>query len=85
MTKGDDEYRSALDCNGFPIAVGDLVEMTELLDKKNAGARGAVAKVSPPNICFVQMEEQVDLGSDQAEVVAAAGFLWKLVAKGVEG
>jgi hypothetical protein len=28
------------------------------------------------------MERQVSLGSREAEIVAAAGFLWKLKAKG---
>jgi len=89
MKKGYDEFRSALDCNGFPLEVGDLVEMTALLDEKNKGTQGVVARVASPNICYVQMERQISFGlgrelydADRAEVVAAAGFLWKLLAKG---
>jgi hypothetical protein len=83
MSTGNDEFKSALDCNGFPLGCGDLVEMTELLDEKLIGEQGIVTRVAPPNICYVQMERPIRVSSDRAEVVAAAGFLWKLVAKGV--
>lgn len=82
VSVSDDKFKRALDCNGFPLDHGDLVEMTELLDEKNKGTQGIVTKIANPNICYVQMERQVSLGSREAEVVAAAGFLWKLKAKG---
>lgn len=82
VSVSDNKFKRALDCNGFPLEHGDLVEMTELLDEKNKGTQGIVTRVSNPNICYVQMERPVSLNSTESEIVAAAGFLWKLVAKG---
>jgi hypothetical protein len=82
VSRSDDIFKSALDCNGFPLDTGDLVEMTGALDERNKGAQGIVTRVANPNICYVQMERPVSITSTQSEVVAAAGFLWKLVSKG---
>ncbi len=83
-----EKLKSALDCNGFPLEEGDLVEMTKALNAELVGEQGIVTDVSPSNICYVQMERQIGWGPDRdeksnkPEVLAAAGFLWKLVAKG---
>ena len=42
MSRGTDEYKSALDCNGFPLGCGDLVEATERLNEKLKGEQGVV-------------------------------------------
>jgi hypothetical protein len=83
-----ERIHSVLDYNGFPVEEGDLVEMTPELSPELKGEQGVVVKVAPPNICYVQLERQIswsldrDARSNQPEVLAAAGFLWKLVAKG---
>jgi len=76
------ESTGALDCNGFPVAVGDLVAATEQLAADLKGREGVVAEVSHGNVLHVQMGEKVLIDSTNCEVLVAAGFLWKLVAHG---
>lgn len=78
------ENTGALDCNGFPVKKGDLVEATAALAADLKGRQGIVVKACQPNLLYVKMEKKILSKSEQPEIFVSAAFLWKLISHGVD-